>query len=360
VFDADANGYRYHHLFADLLRQRLHQTQPEQVPTLHARAIEWYERNGFTDQAIEHALYAQEFERVADLVESVAEAMWGREQHTRLRRWLTELPDENLSARPHLCVFYAGYLFASGQQDRAERCLQTAERATTEQTNRMELLGRIASTRSFMASYRSDASGVIPHALQALEYLPEQDLTWRGGAAIALGDAYVYQGQYAQAYQTYLETLETVRATSDLYLLMNVSLKLALTTRAQGKLQHVIEICQQRLQLAQESGLSQTEMVGWLMAIWGEVLAEVGDLNGALDQVKRGVELTEQGRDVAMLTWSYLCLTRVLFSRGELPATQEIITQTDVIAQASTVPLWVTKMMDAWQVRVWLAQLSSN
>jgi LuxR family maltose regulon positive regulatory protein len=121
-------------------------------------------------------------------------------------------------------------------------------------------------------------------------------------------------------------------------------------------LQQAIEICRQQLQLAQESGMSQTEMVGWLMAIWGEVLAEVGDLDGALERVKRGIERTEQGRDVAMLTWSYLCLARVLFSRGELSAAQEIITQTEGIARSSTVPPWVTKMMAAWQVRVWLAQ----
>jgi LuxR family maltose regulon positive regulatory protein len=364
--DEERRWYRYHHLFADLLRQRLRQTQPEQVPRLHTRAIEWYEKNGLTGEAIEHALRAQAFERAAELIESVADAMWGREQHHRLRPWLAKLPPENLSARPHLCVFHAGYLFVTGQQDAAERHLQAAEQAvaelaateqaTTEQVDRAKLLGRIATNRASMASYRSDAPGVIPHALQALEYLPKQDVTWRGIAAIALGDAYIYQGQYAQAHQTYLEALEALRATDNTYLLMNVSLKLALNLRAQGRLQQAIELCQQRLQLAQESGMSHTEMVGWLLAIWGEVLAEVGDLDGALEQVQKGVELTVQGSDVAMLTWSYLCLTRVLFSRGELAAAQELITETERVARSSTVPPWVTKMMASWQVRVWLVQ----
>ncbi|NQU22737.1 MAG: PQQ-binding-like beta-propeller repeat protein, partial [Candidatus Nealsonbacteria bacterium] len=109
------------------------------------------------------------------------------------------------------------------------------------------------------------------------------------------------------------------------YLWMNVSLKLALALRAQGRLQEAAEICKQQLQLAQDSGMSQTEMVGWLLAIWGEMLAEVDDLDGAIGKAKKGVELTEHGGDVAMLTWSYLCLTRVLFSRGDMAGAEEII-----------------------------------
>jgi LuxR family maltose regulon positive regulatory protein len=102
--------------------------------------------------------------------------------------------------------------------------------------------------------------------------------------------------------------------------------------------------------------MSGTEMVGWLLAIWGEVLAELGDLDGALCQAKKGIALTEKGSDVAMLTWSYMCLTRVLFSRGDFYAAHEIITATERIARASVVPRWVTNLMGAWKVRTWLAQ----
>jgi LuxR family maltose regulon positive regulatory protein len=371
--DEERLWYRYHHLFSDLLCGRLRQTRPDLAQTLYDRASEWYEENGFTDEAIEYALRAQDFERAVYLIESVAEAIWGRDEHTKLRRWLVKLPIELVFTRPHLCIFHAGYLFASGQQDAAERSLQAAEQALDPNndrapksssvkqdqlagTDRMKLLGRIAATRSFMASYRSDAPGVIPHARQALEYLPEQDITWRGAAAIALGDAYIYQGQYVEAHRTYLEALEAIKATGNTYLFMNVSLKLALNLRSQGRLQQVIEICQQRLQLANKAGMSQTEMVGWLLAIWGEVLAEVDDLDGAIHQAKKGVELTERGRDVAMLTWSYLCLTRVLFSKGDMAGAEEIIIETQNTARESIVPLWITNLMAAWQVRVWLAQ----
>ena len=127
--DEERRWYRYHHLFADLLRQRLRQTQPEQVPTLHIRASEWYEQNGFTDEAIEHALRAEDYERATRLIEEHVDALWQRGEHARLQRWLTELPTELVFSKPDLCILYAWNLFASGQQDAAEQSLQAAEKA---------------------------------------------------------------------------------------------------------------------------------------------------------------------------------------------------------------------------------------
>jgi LuxR family maltose regulon positive regulatory protein len=367
--DDERQWYRYHHLFADLLRQR----QPDLVPELHHRASLWYEQNGFVDDAIEHALRGLDFERAADLIEEAAEELWLRDQHSKLGRWLDRLPAKLLLVRPGLCIFHAGYLFASGKQDAAESSLQAAEQTLdtrgdsamvypgSEQerlivSDGQKLRGRIAATRAFMASYRTDALSVIPHARKALAYLPEEDITWRGAAAVALGDAYIYEGRYVEAHRTYLNALEALEATGNTYLVMNASMKLALNLRSQGRLQQAIEVCRQQLKLAGEKSLLQTEMVGWLLAIWGEILAELDDLEGALKQASKGVNRTEGGSDVAMLTWSYMCLTRVLFSRADLAGAEEIVTETEKIARKSIVPAWVANMMAIWRARIWLAQ----
>jgi LuxR family maltose regulon positive regulatory protein len=133
-------------------------------------------------------------------------------------------------------------------------------------------------------------------------------------------------------------------------------MKLAVTLRQRGQLERVTEICQEQLQLANECGLSQTAMAGWLSAIWGEVLAELGDLDGALQRAAKGVELTERGADVAMLGWSYLCLTRVLLSSGDVAGAQGIVRKMESIARERHVPPWITNLMAAWQARIWLVQ----
>ena len=371
--DEERRWYRYHHLFADLLRQRLRQKQPDWAPTLHHRASEWFEQNGFADEAVVHALRAEDFKRAADLIEEQAEAIWGRGEHAKLWGWLQVLPADQVSARPRLCIFRAWVLFANGQQQAAEQSLQLAERALDStptgavkacpgdsdqlpDLNKMTLQGRVAAIRAFIASFRGDAPEIIQYARRALEYLPEQDSVWRSSAAIVLGDAHSFNGDMATAYQARLEALQASKTAGNLYLILIASLKLAITLRQRGQLQRVVEICQQQSQLATECGLSQTAMAGSLFAVWGEILGEWNDPDRAINYVKKGVDLSEQGRDVAALGWSYLCLVRVQFARGELGDAEKIIHKMEKIGRGSDVPPWITNLMAAWQVRIWLAQ----
>ncbi len=371
--DDERRWYRYHHLFADLLQQQLRQKHPDWIPRLHRRASEWYEQNSFTDETIEHALRAEDYERVTHLIEVYADDLWQRGEHAKLQRWLVKLPTELISARPHLCIFHAWYLFASGQQETAERILQAAEKAidlgqtrTHEagpqqpdqftDIDKLRLKGRVATVRAFLASFRGDVPAIIQYARQAIAYLPEQDLTWRSSAAIALGDAHGFQGDMTAAYQARLTAAQACQAAGDIYFVMIANLKLAITLRAQGRLQPTIEMCSQQMQLANEMGILESPAAGWCLAVWGEVLAELNDLDGALQKAKKGIELVERGGDLSMLGWSYLCLVRVLFSRQEIAEIEAIIQKMAQVAREADVPPWITSQMALWQARLWLKQ----
>jgi LuxR family maltose regulon positive regulatory protein len=133
-------------------------------------------------------------------------------------------------------------------------------------------------------------------------------------------------------------------------------MKLVITLRQQGKLQQVVEILQQELQLANESGMAQTDVFGCILAIWGEILAEFHDLERAIDLARRGVDLAERGSDVGLIGWSYLCLMRVLFSRRDFSGVDEIYQKTEKINREVGMPPWITGQVVAWQTRKWLAQ----
>jgi LuxR family maltose regulon positive regulatory protein len=371
--DEERRWYRYHHLFADLLRQRLRQTQPAQVPTLHRRASEWYEQNGFVDEAIEYALRGEDFERAAHLIEKATEVVWVRSENTKLQRWLDRLPTELLLSKPQLCIVHAWYLYLNGQLEEAEQRLQAAEQELYRSTYRtiedspkedkhppdpdtMRLLGRVAAVRSVLVSSQGDVQGIIQYARQALEFLPDNDLTWRSTALLSLGDAYDYIGDIPSAYQTRLEALEVRKAIGNVYMIMFASIKLVFTLRDMGKLKQAQEICQQQVELANKSGLSQTTVAGWLLMLWAEVLAEINELDSALQLVNKGAKLTQRDKDVIILSWSCLCLMRVLFSSGELETAEETIQEMNRVALKHDVPLLTSNQMNAWQARIWLAQ----
>ena len=137
---------------------------------------------------------------------------------------------------------------------------------------------------------------------------------------------------------------------------MIVNLRLAEILRQQGKLQQVIDICERQLKRADESGIAESVVVGWLLGIWGEVLAELNDLDRALDQAKKGVKLSARGGDVVHIGSSNLCLVRVLFSSGDKTGAEEVIKSMENTAREYDMPLWTLLQLSAWQVRIWLAQ----
>ena len=111
-----------------MLRQRLRQTHLEQIPTLHYRASEWYEQNGLPADAVRHALAAEDFERVAGLVELAWQAMDSSFQSTAWLGWVKKLPDELIRTRPVLSTQYAWALWMGGELEASEARLRDAER----------------------------------------------------------------------------------------------------------------------------------------------------------------------------------------------------------------------------------------
>ncbi len=369
--DEERRWYRYHHLFADLLRQRLRQYKPDQIPILHRRASEWHEQTGFIDEAIEHALHGEYFERAATLIEDHFDN-YERGDQTTLRRWLAEMPEELLFSRPRLSVLHAWNLFSFGQLDETDQSLQAAEKMldkNTDQvldslqdkgqlseTHRMELVGRVAAIRSFLAAYSGNIPEIIRYAHQALEHLPEQELAWRGGVLITLGDAYANQGQMAAARKARSDALVTGTASGDPHLIILVNSRLAEILRQQGELQQVTDICERQWEIANESGISDSAVVGWLLGIWGETLAELNKLDRAIDQAKKGVKLAERGGDILHLVASNMCLIRVLFSSGDITGAEDVIRAMEKTAREFDIPLWTSRQLSAWQARIWLAQ----
>ncbi len=147
--DNERRWYRYHHLFGELLRQRLGSSQ--ELPKYHLRASAWYEANDDLAEAFSHALAAGDFERAARLAEAAWQGMNRNFQTTTWLGWVKKLPNAVICSRPRLCV-QLGWAFSdSGELELSETHLQNAERALAGAMDRDEyqtLPGNIALIRA--------------------------------------------------------------------------------------------------------------------------------------------------------------------------------------------------------------------
>ncbi len=249
--DNERRWYRYHHLFADLLRQRLHQNPPalarstgECVAELHRRASLWYEANGLELEAFQHAAAAHDLDRAERLIEGGGMPLHFRGAVTPVLHWLESLPKTVLDARPSLWVTYASALSIAGQNSRVEETLQAAEAALPdgepdEQTR--NLIGHIAAIRALLAATQYQVETLIAQSRRALEYLHPDNLPVRTATTWKLGLAYQYQGDRAAAAQAYTEAIAISQASGNVFVNILATTGLGLIQEADNQLYQAAE-----------------------------------------------------------------------------------------------------------------------
>ncbi|MFY9569843.1 MAG: LuxR C-terminal-related transcriptional regulator, partial [Blastocatellia bacterium] len=225
ALDNERRWYRYHHLFADLLRQRLHQSAASPsgdgkrgVDELHKRASAWYEDNGLDIEAFHHAAAADDFERAERLIEGKGMPLHFRGAVGPVLNWLSSLPTTVLDAWPSLWTSYASVLLVTGQTTVVEQKLQAAEAALQDaepNEKNKDLVGRIAAIRATVAVNQNQVETIISQSRRALEYLHPNNLAFRTSTICKLGYAYHFQGDRAAASQAYNEVISIGKASGN-------------------------------------------------------------------------------------------------------------------------------------------------
>jgi LuxR family maltose regulon positive regulatory protein len=361
--DDERYWYRYHHLFADLLEQRLRRNQGDRVPDLHRRASQWFAQNGFKNEAVDHALVAQDNDYAAQLMEEIAEIDWDRARESRLLGWFKKLPDEHLDANPKLCIFYARELFKSGYVEDAEKKLRIAghllDSNSIGASKKEGLLGRIAVIRAYISTRKGDLSGTITFSKQALKLLPRRDLNWRSVAATTLGMGYV-TGELVVQQRAFVEAMKISKAAGNAYYHIFAGSCLGSILFRRGKLKETEDLNRQLLSLAIENGIEQTGIAGSLYGSLGNILCEWNDFEEGMRLLNKGIELSELGRDPVILASCQIGLVRALMYRMDIAAALKLMDEITERAGNFALPPWITGPISAFKVFFWLASGDLN
>ena len=358
--DDERRWYRYHPLFADVLRKRLEQQKPHLPPRLHLRASQWYEQNGFVPEAIRHSLTAGDQDRAIQLLEQNGALLLIRGELSDLPNWI-EAVESRSQARPWIYIFKAWLLVLTGPYERVEELLQIAEKLISSlehDTGIMIMQGAIATVRSWRSNREGEMYGTASFARQALNCLPDIDVVSRSLRTVAtalLGDANSMNGELEYARQAYTEAKQIGQAAGDIHLVIIVNSNLASMLMEQGLLHQAAEICDETLQMATRPDGKKLVTAGRVYAELSQVSYEWNQLETAIEQVHRSIELCKQWGNVSHLAVGSLMLAQLEQVQGHPQAAMETMR----IAERITSEHHLTPKYSSWLryalARLWIA-----
>jgi len=341
--DNERRWYRYHHLFADLLRQRLHQNIASPagpggaegaVNELHIRASQWYEDNDLAIEAFQHAAAANDVERAERLMAGKGIPLHFRGGVTPLLEWLETLPTSVMNARPSLWWRHASLLLINGQTAGVGEKLQAAEAAlaaalqgTEPDDNTRNLLGQIAAATATLALTRYDVETMLAQSRRALEYLHPSSLSTRASANWTLGYAYTLQGDRAAARRAFTESISLSQTSGAIFTAILATIGLGNVQEVDNQLYQAAETYRRVLQWA---GDKPQQIISEAHLGLARVLYEWNDLDAAEQQGEQSLQLARQYESIIdRFVFGEVFLARLKLTQGDVDGASAILARTE-------------------------------
>jgi LuxR family maltose regulon positive regulatory protein len=303
--DNERRWYRYHHLFSDLLRQRL--GKPKEFAEFHLRASQWHEENGDLGAAFHHAIAAGDFVRAV----GVAEAAWqGMEESFQTAAWLgwvKKLPEEIIRVRPVLCTLMGRAFANMGEPEASELRLQDAERCldgsdVANEAQLKPLPAMIALARAYNAQVQGNLVTTVKYAEQAIQLIPENDFYRRAQAIITLEASHWASGNLESAIWAIGDWMESMTLLGNHVFVVASAFGVADLLVGLGRLGEAERAYQDALQLAAQHGPEAEHITAHHHLGLSMIYHQRGDDALAAHHLQQAAEL---GLQTTLADWLY-------------------------------------------------------
>ena len=360
--------WRYHHLFADLLRARLQQERPGKVAGLHRNAAAWCAEHGLADDAVRHALSGGDPVGSARLIEQHFDEIFLQGESATIYRWLAALPAELARSRLRLALAQAWMALVGGDLEAAGAALAAAERAFADAADEPfePSVGRAASLlanvpvaialgRSYLAVLYGDAEAAAASASQALAALGEREWVLHSVSLWMLALAERLRGRLDDAERGFAASVAGWRAAGEHPLAAWACHDLGRVQRAQGRLDATLATYQQVLEIAAPPGRAAMPTAGIGYVGLAEVAYQRGELDAAHQQVTEGIPLCRQLNWTQPLAAGLVTLAWIRQASGDPGGALEAMREAERIAPSPSVTNLLNPVPVHW-ARLLLAQ----
>ncbi|MDT3438785.1 MULTISPECIES: LuxR C-terminal-related transcriptional regulator [unclassified Pseudofrankia] len=344
--DDNRQWYRYHHLFADVLRTHLRDERRDDLPDLHLRASRWYDQNGEPLPAVRHSLAAGDVEHAAGLIELAIPALRRNRQEGAIRGWIDAVPDAVVRVRPVLAAGFAGALMMTGEFEGVEERLRDAEQWLEEPTTDLSgapapapaagmvvldeqelarLPGTIQLYRAALELARGDAVATVRHAQSAIERSADDDHLTRSAASALSGLTFWGGGDLGAAHAAYSASIQGLRRVGHVSDVLGCSITLADIRIAQGRLDEALRTYQEALRLAAADAGPEPRGTADMYVGMSQIAHERDDLDTAAAHLSRSREIGEHaGLPQNAYRWR-VAMARIREARGDLGGALQLL-----------------------------------
>ena len=366
--DAERKWYRYHHLFADLLKQRLQQREKASIVELHNRASDWFKSNSMPLLAINHALEAENFEKSIQYLGETIETMWENGQHSSILSYGDILPETLIKLNPDFCLYYSWILITSGQTRKAEPFLTSAERITMERINNNNLTideiqyykkqaGKIAVAFAYLYSNEEHSEKIFESCKIAMENLSEADPFWFSWAWFSMGIARFSKGDLMNSNDAFQKAFEYGKKSGNIYLISTIAIRMAENEQQLGNYSSAYQKCTDLLKLMNDKGYSQITKADWTFAALYHIIGVTqfmwADMDKAYENLKKAYDLSKNGKDIYLKVSVLMIYSVILRQRGEIEA-EKIIAELDNIMKHNILPPFMISFYVGWKIHLFI------
>jgi LuxR family maltose regulon positive regulatory protein len=302
--DETREWWRYHHLFADLLRARIEQ-QPGHAVSLHRNASHWYDEHELPDDAIRHAAAAGEPTQAARLAERHFDAaFYLRGETTTIQRWLGSVPAELITSRPRLLLMQAQLAAAGGRVEALQHAVDAAEAAAATAADEpfeptigpaasliVNIRAHIALDRSYLAQLTGDAEATTEFARQALAELVDGEWMLRSIAQGLLGISEWLGGRLEAAEDAFRSSLSGWREVDQPTVVAWGSYQLGQVQRTRGRLDAAADTFRRTLDVTAPPGGPRPPAAGPSLLGLSDIAYQHNDLDLARGYATEGIGL---------------------------------------------------------------------
>ena len=355
--DDERIWYRYHHLFADLLRARLQQAKPDVISLLHVRAAEWLEENRFIPEAIGHLFAADEPGRAADLIAHYGPARLAASDLSVLAM-AEHLPQAMILERPEIGLYRAWLLITQGRIADAVPLLQAlAARPVNSAPGSGErwIQTIVATALAFLAPPESPPGAAPLPDYALVEEIPAGEPILRNAADFLYGMTVGRQGNLDKAAEVSLRCIEREKAADGTEGIPTLAPFLTRLYLMQGRLRECASLCREFLDPIRQQGIRFIHTAGSMKIDLGEVLYEWNKLDGAEQHIRDGLQDNEPWQNIMTDGFGLVALARVLQAKGAYADALQVVEKFEKRMLAQAHPREFDKDLRTLGVRVQLA-----